>query len=199
MVETGQLPSCPRIEMRRPCISSSQTLSTVPALPSARITALPTSSVWARVNSPRIVHARSMMVFHKSEGSFGGGLSLKDVEVVTSARQRYVDGTASHAIWKLLAALNCRSCRPVLLRSARHTRHQTFICRDRRFCGFARSASAATHSPQSPWGDRQQVGGSGVAPKAPSAGAAPLLGISARSARCPSHEDGAPSVRRQRE
>jgi hypothetical protein len=32
--------------------------------------------------------------------SFGGGLSLKDVEVVTSARQRYVDGTASHAIWK---------------------------------------------------------------------------------------------------
>jgi hypothetical protein len=99
----------------------------------------------------------------------------------------------------LLAALNCRSCRPVLLRSARHTRHQTFICRDRRFCGFARSASAATHSPQSPWGDRQQVGGSGVAPKSPSAGAAPKLGISARSARCPSHEDGAPSVRRQRE
>ena len=89
-----------------------------------------------------------MMVFHKSGGSFGGGLSLKDVEVVTSARQRYVDGTASHAIWKLLAALNCRSCRPVLLRSARHTRHQTFICRDRRFCGFARSASAATHSPR---------------------------------------------------
>ena len=98
MVETGQFPSCPRIEMRRPCISSSQTLSTVPALPSVRITALPTSSVWARVNSPRIVHARSftagMMVFHKSEGSFGGGLSLKDAEVVTSARQRYVHGTA---------------------------------------------------------------------------------------------------------
>ena len=69
MVETGQFPSWPRIEMRRPCISSSQTLSTVPALPSVRITALPTSSVWARSNSPRIVHARcftaGMMVFHK--------------------------------------------------------------------------------------------------------------------------------------
>ena len=34
-----------------------------------------------------------MMVFHRSLGSFGGGLSLKDAEVVTSARQRYVRGT----------------------------------------------------------------------------------------------------------
>ena len=69
---------------------------------SVRITALPTSSLWARANSPRIVHARSftagMMLFHKSGGSFGGGLSLKDVEVVTSGRQRYVDGTSSHAL-----------------------------------------------------------------------------------------------------
>ena len=40
---------------------------------------------------------------------FGGGLSLKAVEVVTSMRQRYVDGTASHSVWKLLAALKCRS------------------------------------------------------------------------------------------
>jgi hypothetical protein len=31
MVETGHFPSWPRIEMRRPCISSSETLSTVPA------------------------------------------------------------------------------------------------------------------------------------------------------------------------
>ena len=46
------------------------------------------------------------MVFHKSGGSFGVGLSLKAVEVVTSMRQRYVDRTASHWIWKFLAALN---------------------------------------------------------------------------------------------
>ncbi len=115
MVETGQFPSWPRIEIRSPCISSSQTLSTVPALASERITALPTSSVWARSNSPRIVHARcftaGMMVFQKSGGSFGGDVPLNDVEVVTSARQRYVDGTASHAILKLLASLKCRCCR----------------------------------------------------------------------------------------
>ena len=30
--------------------------------------------------------------------SFGGGLSLKNVEVVTSAQQRYVDGTAPHSL-----------------------------------------------------------------------------------------------------
>ena len=34
------------------------------------------------------------LLFHKSGGSFDGGLSLKDVDVVTSARQRYVRGTA---------------------------------------------------------------------------------------------------------
>ena len=77
------------------------------------ITALPTSSVWACSNSPRIVHARTfaagMMVIHKSGELFGGGLSFKAVEVVTSMRQRYVDGTASHSVWKLLAALKCRS------------------------------------------------------------------------------------------
>src|ERR1700694_6280591 len=62
MVEIGHLPSCPRIEIRRPCISSSQTLSTVPALPSVRITALPTSSVCACSNAPRIVNAVSFTV-----------------------------------------------------------------------------------------------------------------------------------------
>jgi len=42
----------------------------------------------------------------------------------------------------------------------------------------------------------KQVDGSGVlCPKASSAGAALLLGITARNARCPSQEDGAPSVR----
>ena len=46
------------------------------------------------------------MVFHKSGELFGGGLSLKAVEVVTSMRQRYVDGTASNSVWKVLAALN---------------------------------------------------------------------------------------------
>jgi predicted enzyme related to lactoylglutathione lyase len=47
MVEIGHFPWWPPIEIRRPCISSSQTLSTVPAFPSVRITALPTSSAWA--------------------------------------------------------------------------------------------------------------------------------------------------------
>jgi hypothetical protein len=42
IVEIGHFPSCPLIEIRRPCNSSSQTLSTVPAFPSVRITALPT-------------------------------------------------------------------------------------------------------------------------------------------------------------
>ena len=47
----------------QPCISSShQTLSTVPVFPSVRITALPTSSVWACSNSPRIVDARTFAV-----------------------------------------------------------------------------------------------------------------------------------------
>jgi hypothetical protein len=62
MVETGHFPKWPRIEIRRPCRSSSQTLSTVPAFPSVRITALPTSSVWACSNSPRIVDARTFAV-----------------------------------------------------------------------------------------------------------------------------------------
>jgi hypothetical protein len=44
-VEIGHFPSWPWIEIRKPCISSSQILSTVPAFPSVRITALPTSSV----------------------------------------------------------------------------------------------------------------------------------------------------------
>ena len=45
MVATGQLPSWLPIEIRRPWSSSSQSLSTVPAFPLVRITALPTSSV----------------------------------------------------------------------------------------------------------------------------------------------------------
>jgi MFS family permease len=45
MVEMGHFPSWPLMEIRRPWNSSSQTLSTVPALPSVRTTALPTSSV----------------------------------------------------------------------------------------------------------------------------------------------------------
>ena len=52
----------------------------------------------------RVASRLALMVFHKSGGSFGVGLSLKDVELVTSARQRYVDRTESHRIWKLLAA-----------------------------------------------------------------------------------------------
>jgi hypothetical protein len=59
MVATGHFPWWPRIEIRRPCISSSQTLSTVPAFASVRTTALPTSSVWACTNSLRIETART--------------------------------------------------------------------------------------------------------------------------------------------
>ena len=44
IVATGQLPSLLSIEIRRPCSSSSQSLSTVPDFPLVRITALPTSS-----------------------------------------------------------------------------------------------------------------------------------------------------------
>src|SRR5258705_13957672 len=59
MVEMGHFPSCPPIEIRRPWNSSSQTFSTVPAFPSVRTTALPTSSDWASSNAPRITDARS--------------------------------------------------------------------------------------------------------------------------------------------
>src|SRR5438105_1348854 len=62
MVETGHLPSCPLIEIRSPWSSSSQTFATVPAFPSLRITALPTSSFSACSNSQRIAEARSFGV-----------------------------------------------------------------------------------------------------------------------------------------
>src|SRR5258705_371916 len=47
------------MEIRRPCSSSSQTPSTVPALPSVRTTAFPTSSDCAFSNALRITDARS--------------------------------------------------------------------------------------------------------------------------------------------
>jgi hypothetical protein len=62
MVETGHFPWWPRTEILNPCISSSQTLSTVPAFPSVRTTALLISSVRACSNSPRIVVARTFAV-----------------------------------------------------------------------------------------------------------------------------------------
>src|SRR6266516_2583315 len=61
-VETGHFPSCPLIEIRRPCNSSSQTFSTVPAFPSVRTTALPTSSDRTSSSAPRIVSAWSFAV-----------------------------------------------------------------------------------------------------------------------------------------
>jgi hypothetical protein len=57
MVETGHLPSWPLMEIRRPWSSSSQMFSTVPAFPSVRTTALPTSSVCACSNLARITDA----------------------------------------------------------------------------------------------------------------------------------------------
>src|SRR6267154_3166679 len=89
-VEIGHLPSWPLIEILKPCISSSQTFSTVPAFPSVRITALPTSSNWACWNSPRIVDAR---IFTVGIGDFEswfervGVLHLKGAQVVTDTRQ----------------------------------------------------------------------------------------------------------------
>src|ERR1700730_18524391 len=68
MVEMGHFPSWPLMEIHKPCISYSQTLSTVPAFPSVRITALPTSSVWACSNSTRIVDAR---IFTVGMGNLG--------------------------------------------------------------------------------------------------------------------------------
>jgi hypothetical protein len=88
-VETGQLPSWPLIEMRRPCISSSPTLSTVPALPSVRITALPTSSVWARVNSPRIVHARYKDMSMKLRPTRFGNCSDAEMPVLPAGASRF--------------------------------------------------------------------------------------------------------------
>lgn len=60
IVETGHFPAWPLIEIRRPCKSSSQTFSTVPASPLARTTALPRSSDCASPNAFMIVDARSV-------------------------------------------------------------------------------------------------------------------------------------------
>jgi hypothetical protein len=83
-VETGHFPWWPLIEIRRPCNSSSQTCSTVPALPLVRITALPTSSVWASSNAPRIGDART---FAASEGSKSSGGSKWSVSLIRNKRR----------------------------------------------------------------------------------------------------------------
>jgi hypothetical protein len=57
MVETGHFPSCSLIEIRKPCNSSSQTFSTVPALPLVRATDLPISRERASSYALRIVAA----------------------------------------------------------------------------------------------------------------------------------------------
>src|SRR5947209_13282830 len=60
MVETGHFPSWPAIEIRRPWSSSSDTLTTVPAFPSIRTTALPISSASDCCNACRITDARCL-------------------------------------------------------------------------------------------------------------------------------------------
>lgn len=60
MVETGHLPSKPAIETRSPCSSSSETLSTVPAFPSVRTTALPINSDRASPYSLKMFDARTI-------------------------------------------------------------------------------------------------------------------------------------------
>src|ERR1700687_2738602 len=57
MVETGHFPSCPLIKIGKPCNSSSQTFSTVPALPLVRATDLPISRERASSYALRIVAA----------------------------------------------------------------------------------------------------------------------------------------------
>jgi hypothetical protein len=57
MVETGHFPSWSLIEIRKPCNSSSQTFSTVPALPLVRATDLPISRERASSYALRIVAA----------------------------------------------------------------------------------------------------------------------------------------------
>src|SRR6266545_1131391 len=96
MVQIGHFPSWPLIEIRSPCISSSPTLSTVPAFPSERITALPTSSFWACSYSPRIVDARSFTVgIGDPEPEFerGAMFAFEGGQVVTRVRQTGVNGT----------------------------------------------------------------------------------------------------------
>jgi len=96
MVEIGHFPWWPLIEIRRPWISSSQILSTVPAFPSVRIAALPTSSAWACSSSLRIVDARTFAVGMDdpvSEFERVRCMPLKGAQVVTGARQTGVNGT----------------------------------------------------------------------------------------------------------
>src|SRR5450759_1711423 len=78
------------MEIRRPCISSSQRCSTVPAFPSVSTTALPTSSARACSNSPRIADARTFTIDMgdpDSEVELVGLLHLKGAQVVTGPRQ----------------------------------------------------------------------------------------------------------------
>jgi hypothetical protein len=103
-VDTGHFPSWPRIETRSPCISSSQTLSTVPAFPSVRIAALPTSSVWACSNSPRIVDARTFTVGMDDLQEFER--SVFAFERCARRDRHAAGGTAIVPIWKLEPASN---------------------------------------------------------------------------------------------
>jgi hypothetical protein len=57
MVETGHFPSWSLIEIRKPCNSSSQTFSTVPAFPSVKATDLPIRRERASWYALRIVAA----------------------------------------------------------------------------------------------------------------------------------------------
>ena len=151
MVEIGHFPSWPRIEIRSPCISSSQTPCTVPAVPSVRITALPTSSAWAFSNSLRIVDARTFAA------GMARCLPLKGAEVVTDARQSDVGGaleryrsdsvgnrSAAHALSRLgRASHGTRAAQIVQLRWLRLKRAQQF---DRRVAYRRRLISASPSS-----------------------------------------------------
>src|ERR1700736_7017633 len=118
MVEMGHFPSWPLMEIRKPCISSSQTLSTVPAFPSVRITALPTSSVWACSSSPRIVDARTLTVgmgYPESEFKRVGGCIERCASLDRRAANECQWNPTRNFGERKTRALKCRSCgtRPV--------------------------------------------------------------------------------------
>jgi hypothetical protein len=83
MVETGHFPSWSLIEIRKPCNSSSQTFSTVPAFPSVKATDLPIRRERASWYALRIVAAwgihvtapKSLFFANESFRPFAAGAS----------------------------------------------------------------------------------------------------------------------------
>jgi hypothetical protein len=140
IVETGHFPSWPLIEIRRPCNSSSQTFSTVPAFPSVRTTALPTSSDRASSSAPRIVNAWSFAVgMVASEIRPCEGCGSRRRRLRTRRPHSRSDTGPGHQEFEWLSCMRCCN------RSADHSRgdhdwHRCRICHVR-LCQPGRRAS----------------------------------------------------------